>query len=276
MRFSEDKGGDLVQSQKERRRFITRNLMAIGAIAATAAVGKSTPASANSRNHGPHPGHGARIGPRSQCFLKGTKIRTLDGERKIEDLAVGDVALTHFSGTRRIQWIGRSAYKKDDPRRPWPGYAKPVRIARSALAPNVPHADLFVSGGHALFIDDVLIPASSLVNGATIAFYDAEEFDELEYYHVKLETHDVIYAEGAACESLQTVRETASNFAEYRQLYGEPHIDETSCAPVICYEGRKGKIMSHLRSAVSPWVDYRTQLDVIRDRLAGRSELVVC
>ncbi len=208
--------------------------------------------------------------------MKGTKIRTLDGEKRVEDLAIGDVAVTHFGGTRRIEWIGRSAYKKDDPGGSWPSYAKPVRIARSALAPDVPHADLLVSGWHAFFIDGVLIPASSLVNGTTIAFHDAEEFDEIEYYSVKLETHDVIYAEGAACESLQTVRENASNFGEYRQLYGEPKTNETPCAPVICYEGRGERIMSHLRSAMSPWVDYRNQLDVIRDRLAGRSELVAC
>ena len=265
MHFPEDRSRDLVQSQKDRRRFITRNVMAIGAIAATAAVGKSTPASANCGNSKPV-GKGC-----APCFLKGTKIRTLDGERNIEDLAVGDLAATHFGEMRGIQWIGRFAHKKDDRGTPWPGYAKPARIARSALAPNVPHADLFVSGGHALFIDDILIPASSLVNGTTIAFYDADEFDELEYYHVKLETHDVIYAEGVACESLQTVKETASNFAEYRELYGEPKIDEAPCAPLICYEGRRGKIMSRIRSAVSPWVDYRTQLDVIRDRLEERA-----
>ncbi len=271
MRIPNENGRDL-QSQKERRRFITRNLLAIGAIAATAAMGKTTPASAvddddrrkPKRHHDP------------QCFLKGTKIRTVDGERNVEDLAVGDIAITHFGGTRRIEWIGRSAYKKDYPGRPWPGYATPVRIARSALAPDVPQADLLVSAGHALFVDGVLIPASSLVNGTTIAFHDAEALDELEYYSVKLETHDVIYAEGAACKSLQTVGESASNFAEYRELYGEPKIDEAPCAPIICYEGRSGKILSHVRSAISPWADYRTRLDIIRDRLADRSELLVC
>lgn len=48
---------------------------------------------------------------------------------------------------------------RSDVRKPWVEDARPVRIARSALAPNVPSADLLVTRGHALLIDGVLIPA---------------------------------------------------------------------------------------------------------------------
>jgi hypothetical protein len=40
------------------------------------------------------------------------------------------------------------------------------------------------------------VTAGSLING-TIAFCDARELDELEFFHIKLERHNVIYAEGA-------------------------------------------------------------------------------
>ena len=79
------------------------------------------------------------------CFLKGTSILTANGERRIEDLAIGDLLPTMFGGLRPIQWIGRYPRKKSDPSKPWVKDALPVRIARSALAPNVPHADLYVT-----------------------------------------------------------------------------------------------------------------------------------
>jgi Hint domain len=77
----------------------------------------------------------------------------------------------------------------------WVKDALPVRIARSALAPNVPHTDLYVTRGHSLLIDGVLVPAEVLINGTTITRYEAREYDELEFFHIKLESHDVVYAE---------------------------------------------------------------------------------
>ena len=44
--------------------------------------------------------------------------------------------------------------KKSDPSKPWVKDALPVRIARSALAPNVPRADLYVNASsHSLLIE---------------------------------------------------------------------------------------------------------------------------
>ena len=141
----------------------------------------------------------------SNCFLKGTKILTAEGERKIEDLAIGDLLPTMFGGMRPIQWIGRYSIKKSDPSKPWAKDAQPIRIARSALAPNVPHADLYVTGDHCMLIDGVLVPAE-LLSTARPSRAMSPEYDELEYFHVKLESHDVIYAEGAPAETLLNVR----------------------------------------------------------------------
>src|SRR5271157_4425736 len=87
------------------------------------------------------------------CFLKGTKIRTAEGERKIEDLAIGDLLPTMFGGLRPVRWIGRYPIKKSDPSKAWVKDVLPVRIARSALGPDIPYADLYVTKAHALLID---------------------------------------------------------------------------------------------------------------------------
>ena len=167
----------------------------------------------------------------SNCFLKGTKILTAEGERKIEDLAIGDLLPTMFGGLRPVQWIGRYPVKKSDPSKPWAKDALPVRIARSALAPNVPHADLYVTAHHSMLIDGVLVPAEALINGATITRYEPEG-DELEFFHIKLESHDVIYAEGAPAETLLHVDESFVNFADYLRRYGTP-TDDARCAPIV-------------------------------------------
>jgi hypothetical protein len=94
--------------------------------------------------------------PTHHCFLRGTSIRTANGDRKIEDLTIGDLLPTMFGGMRPIEWIGRYPFKKSDPSKPSVKGVLPVRIIHSALAPNVPQADLYVTKAHALFIDGVL------------------------------------------------------------------------------------------------------------------------
>ena len=95
--------------------------------------------------------------------------------------------------------------------------------------------------------------------------------DECEFFHIKMESHDAIYAEGAPVETLQRVDESAANFAEYFRLYGIPETEETLCAPRVSYGVVRGEFKSRIRSAISPWVDRREQIDVIRDRLEERA-----
>ena len=215
-------------------------------------------------DHGGHGGHGG-----GQCFLRGTKISTVAGERRVEDLAIGDLVPTVFGGTRPIQWIGRFCRIRSDLGRPWAKIARPVRIARSALAPNVPYTDLYVTQGHALLFDDLLVPAGSLINGTTISLYGAEEYDELEFFHIKLETHDVIYAEGAPCETLLRVDETMSNFADYVRKHGATEAPDVHCAPIVC-NGRRSELSTAVRSLISPWLGPQ-KLDKIRARLEQRA-----
>src|SRR6516162_4364414 len=80
----------------------------IGVSAAFASL--TTRPSAGQTN--PNPGQGPGQKGQNQCFLKGTMIRTAAGDRKIEDLAMGDLLPTVFGGICPIQWIGRYSLKK--------------------------------------------------------------------------------------------------------------------------------------------------------------------
>jgi hypothetical protein len=238
-----------------------RNIVAMGAIFGSVVLAKTTTAFACPPAQ-----------CKSNCFLKGTKIRTAEGDRKIEELAIGDLLPTMFGGLRPVQWIGRYPFKKRDPSKPWVKDALPVRITPSALAPDVPHADLYVTGGHSLLIDGVLVPAELLINGTTITRDQryVREYNELEFLHVKLESHDVIYAEGVPAETLINVQESAVNFADYLRRYGTAATDEEHCAPYIHIWGGRPELASRLRSALSPWVDLRNRAEVLRDRLEER------
>jgi Hint domain len=124
-------------------------------------------------------------------FMKGTTIETAEGDRKIEGLAVGDLLPTVFGGICPIQWIGYYSYKKSN-KAPWVKDVPPVRVARSALGPNMPRADLYITKNHALLIDGVLVTAGSLINGMTITLDDARENNGLKFFHIKLARHNVI------------------------------------------------------------------------------------
>jgi Hint domain len=243
---------DFDQTSRRSRRNIMRMGVILGSVVLAKTVATACP-----------PG-------RCSCFLKGTKIDTASGERKVEDLAIGDLLRTMSGGLRPVQWIGRYHFKKSDPSKPWVKDVLPVRIARSALAPDVPHADLYVTPSHSLLIDGVLAPAELLINGASITRSEAPEYDELEYFHIKLESHDVIYAEDAAVETLVTVDESAVNFVDYVRQYGTPPTGEARCAPYIHALGGRDELKSRFRSALSPWIDLRNEADAVRDRLEER------
>ncbi len=196
-----------------------RNLIRMSALVASAIIARTRSASAD-YGGGDEDGGWHRRHRHFHCFLKGTTVRTADGDRKVENLVVGDLVPTVFGGICPIQWIGRYRFRRSDPTRAWVRDVLPIRVARSALGPDVPHADLYVTQQHALLIDGLLVAAGNLINGTTITRYDARELDELEFFHIKLAIHDVIYAAGAPCETLLDVDENAANFAEYLRQYG--------------------------------------------------------
>jgi Hint domain len=204
------------------------------------------------------------------CFLKGTRIRTVAGERNVEDLAIGDVLPTASRGSQIVQLVGNYTFFKNDPEKSWAEGVRPVRISRSALADGSPSRDLYLSQHHSLLMDGALVTAGTLMNGTTIVQVDPRELEELAYFHIKLARHDVIFAEGAPCESLLKMDENANNFSEYVRRYGHPVADERPYAPMLAFNGARSEVASRIRSAISPWFDIRRPLDVIRDRIEER------
>jgi uncharacterized repeat protein (TIGR03803 family) len=134
------------------------------------------------------------------CYLAGTHILTPRGEIAVEHLREGDL-LTTFSGKgpihKPISWIGQ--LRQSLAGHPDIEKAAPVRIRAGAVAESVPHRDLLVSPDHAICLDGVLIPAKELVNGATIV--QELDFGEVHYFHIELEQHDILLAEGLTAES---------------------------------------------------------------------------
>ena len=159
--------------------------------------------------------------PLPVCFLAGTAIATPSGAVPVERLAIGDIVLTSSGEYRRVHWIGRQTChtRFGDPLR-----VLPVRVAPGALGAGVPHRDLRLSPDHALLVDGVLVQAAALVNGKTIARMTAAEVGErFVYFHVEVEDHALVLAEGVAAETFvdNVTRRRFDNYADYRALYGE-------------------------------------------------------
>jgi hypothetical protein len=153
------------------------------------------------------------------CFLAGTAIACPGGERPVEDLAIGDLVLTADGDARPVRFVGRQTFATlfADPRR-----TRPIRIAAGALGDGLPVRDLCVSPDHALLVDGVLVQAGALVNGTSIApMTDLPE--RFTYFHVELEDHALILAEGVPAETFvdNVTRRRFDNYADYVALYGE-------------------------------------------------------
>jgi len=169
------------------------------------------------------------------CYVRGTLIQTNRGEVPVEILAIGDTVVTVSGARRPVRWIGRRAYARRFLAAN-PG-AQPVRFRAGSLDPvlggGLPRRDLLVSADHAMFLDGLLVPAGCLVNGTTITLDRGS--DRIEYFHIELETHDVILAEGAPSETFvdDDSRNLFHNAAEFAALYPGETGPAWFCAPRV-------------------------------------------
>ncbi len=142
------------------------------------------------------------------CFAAGTRIRTQRGDIPVEALQVGDIVDTRFVGPVPIKWIGHR--EVDCVAHPRPRSVWPVRIHADAFGPDQPCRDLWLSPDHAVFVGEVLVPIKRLINGTSVT---QVPMDEITYYHIELERHDVLLAEGFPAESYLDTGDRA-NFAD--------------------------------------------------------------
>jgi Hint domain len=97
---------------------------------------------------------------------------------------------------------------------------------------------------------------------------------DVEYFHIELETHDVIFAEGTPVETFLVTdgREKFSNFVEYGRLYGrEAGPEMVPYAPVLDYLRGRSHLEALLRLGISHVVDVRDPIQVAYDRIAARA-----
>jgi hypothetical protein len=165
------------------------------------------------------------------CYCRGTHILTRSGGVRAEDLKIGDDVATRTGAFRPIKWIGKRSYSG----RFAAGqkHILPICFKAGSLADNVPRCDLWISPHHAMYLEGVLIEAKDLVNDVSIV--QAEHVESVEYFHIELDTHDVIIAEGALSETFvdDDSRGIFHNAHEYSLLYPEQRHqhDVRYCAP---------------------------------------------
>ena len=141
------------------------------------------------------------------CFTRGTLIESVDGPVPVEALRKGMRLKTLDNGNRLVRAVLR---REVDAR----GDLAPIHITAGALG-NA--RDLLVSPAHRMLIsdwrgqmlfgaDEVLVSAANLVRGDLI--YRVPQ-PRITYYHILMDSHEIIFAEGAATESFHLTREAA-------------------------------------------------------------------
>ena len=145
-----------------------------------------------------------------------------------------------------------------------------VRMGRMAVS-----CQARITPEHAIYIDGILIPARNLVNGVTIVADAKPEILSVTLFHIELDTHEAIVAEGLAVESFRLDNQLThafwfDNADEYVRLYGSPGEPPAPFAPILRYRSSRQELASHMRSAFAPVYDFRRPIEKVRDRVIDR------
>lgn len=192
------------------------------------------------------------------CFARGTLIQTPNGTVKIETIEVGQMISTADHGEQPVRWVGQRKLDQVDLAQS-PNLI-PIKISKGALGVETPSSDLAVSPQHRVLLrskivnrmmgtNEILVAAKKLLDQSGISVMCG--VSHVEYYHLLLDNHEVIYANGAASESLfcgpmamNTLGKDA--VSEIRQLF--PEIDLSGENPKQTRPFGRGKKLQQLIS----------------------------
>lgn len=197
-------------------------------------------------------------GTKNVCFTRGTLMSTPTGETPIERLDAGDLLLTKDHGPQKIVWIWAKRQSVSMIR------ANPalraVRIAKGVLGNGLPRRTLDVSRHHRMLAsskivrrmfetDEILVPAKDLLGIEGVELLPAN--GSIVYYHILMENHEILYANGAAAESLYLGEEAVTAMqpearAELQLIFGNGWETFTSSPPQPARKFAKGRKVLHL------------------------------
>ena len=164
-----------------------------------------------------------------QCFTTGTQIETPRGPVLIETLRVGDVAATASGTTRPIVWIGQRTLDCSGEN----AHMAPVRVRANAFGADVPERNVLLSPGHPVLVKqngaEILVPIMNLINGTTI---ERTQMQSVTYWHVELDQHDVLLADGLPAESF---------FDMGSRAWFESDLDDVLANPDLVPAGQHGR-----------------------------------
>ncbi len=143
------------------------------------------------------------------CFTPGTLIATPKGERRVEELQVGDRVITRDNGIQEIRWTGAKPISWQELNSS--NHLKPILISAGSLGNGLPERDMLVSPNHrvlvsndrtALYFDEreVLVAAKHLVDNKGIFQVETRG---TTYIHFMFDNHEVVLSDGAWTESFQ-------------------------------------------------------------------------
>jgi hypothetical protein len=132
------------------------------------------------------------------CFTPGTLIETASGLVPVDALRPGDLVRTMDHGYQPIRWVGcRQLDAADLMSHP---NLRPVIIRKGALGNR---RRICVSPQHAFLLNGRLIRAKHLAAGlgGKVARIN-QKAQTVTYVHILFDRHEIVFAEGAATESL--------------------------------------------------------------------------
>ncbi|MCK0142504.1 Hint domain-containing protein [Aliiroseovarius sp. F20344] len=207
------------------------------------------------------------------CLTGGTLVRTADGARLVEDLLPGTLVETFGGSHRPIAHVLHRHITKTDLQENARLY--PVRICKGALGQGLPIRDLLVSRQHRMLVTSPIVKRMFGVSEVLIAaikltdlpgIYVDMSVTSVTYYHIVMEEHLVLFAEGAPTESLLLGPEALkslppASLQELREIFPdelEIHNPQSACH--IPVNRRQVKLVArHAQNNRSVLASYKTQ-----------------